>query len=96
MTIEPDEWLAGKALSQAKLRDEGIIVLSIRRTDGSFIGAPRGYTQIEAGDNIVVYGREPSVKRLVARRTGSSGDVEHQQAVIEQRQILSNINQEPT
>ena len=47
MQIQEDHWLAGRTLAHSALASEGILVLGIERTDGSYVGAPRGDTRIE-------------------------------------------------
>ena len=85
LAVEEGDWLAGRSLEQLKLRDEGVMVLGINRLDGSFVGAPRGSTNILAGDSIILYGKLGMLARLDARGRGYAGEVEHQQAVESQK-----------
>src|SRR5689334_5533748 len=57
LEVEEQDWIAGCALSDLTLRDEGIVVLGIHRNGGGYIGAPDGDTVIRAGDVVTVYGR---------------------------------------
>lgn len=86
--VEPGDWLAGKTLADLKLRDEGILVLGIRRKDGTYIGAPRGWTEIRPGDTLIVYGRAGLLEELCRRRAGPAGDRAHEEAVREHEKIL--------
>ncbi len=82
--VEEDEWLVGKTLRDCNLRDEGMLVLGIRRDDGSYVGTPRGDTEVYAGDTLIVYGRAEAMKELGQRQAGGAGDVAHERAVDEQ------------
>lgn len=59
--------LAGRTLEEARLPEEGLLVLGIERADGSFIGAPRGEERVEAGDSLLLYGREDRMEEVVKR-----------------------------
>jgi K+/H+ antiporter YhaU regulatory subunit KhtT len=85
LKIQEGDWLAGKELSECRLRDEGITVLGVYRGDGSYVGAPGGDTNINAGDTVILYGQEERLRNLDARRAGSKGEVEHRQAADEAR-----------
>jgi hypothetical protein len=39
--IGEGDWLAGKQLSECRLRDEGMLILGVVREDGSYVGVPR-------------------------------------------------------
>lgn len=84
-----ERWLAERSLAELALRDEGVLVLGIRRTDGEYLGAPRGDTLLHAGDALFVYGREDSLSAVDERRRGFLGDVEHERAVSEQQRIAA-------
>lgn len=78
------DWIVSKTLGESRLRDEGVIVLSIWRRDGAFVGAPRKETTIKAGDVLVLYGRAEALLALDFRRQGRRGDSLHAAAVEEQ------------
>ncbi len=82
--VEPGSWLADKTLAECRLNQEGILVLGIFRPDGTYIGAPRGYTRIQEGDMLVLYGRGETLEELSQRLQGASGDAAHERAVREQ------------
>ncbi len=88
MDIEEDDWVAEKSLKELDLPEEGILVLGIRRKDGTFIGAPRGNNHIYPGDTVVVYGNRDILLSLEERRKGREGDKKHIEAVKKQREIL--------
>jgi len=88
LQAKPEDWLSNRRLSELKLRDEGILVLGIHKSDGTYIGAPRGHTEIHPGDTLVLYGRSSVICELDGRRTGISGDRAHAEAVKAQNEIL--------
>jgi len=88
LQVKPEDWLSNRRLSDLKLRDEGILVLGIHKSDGTYIGAPRGHTEIRPGDTLVLYGRSSGIGELDARRMGVSGDRAHAEAVKAQKEIL--------
>jgi len=81
--IEPGEWLEGKTLMSAQLRQEGVTVLGIERQNGTFLGVPDADTELEAGDRLTVYGAEEALRELADRRADWHGEQEHQEAVQE-------------
>ena len=81
MHVDAEDWLANRNLRELKLRDEGLLVLGIERISGEFIGAPNGNTMLEAGDNVIIYGRDSTVAELSQRQRGVIGDREHLQEV---------------
>ena len=91
--VGKDDWLANKTLAQARLRDEGVVALAIRRNDGTYIGAPKGDKEIVAGDVLVLYGRTSALQQIDQRQCTSAGDHEHKQAVAAQKQVLEKEKQ---
>ncbi|MFC1680079.1 TrkA C-terminal domain-containing protein, partial [Elusimicrobiota bacterium] len=87
LAIEGDDWLKGKTLDKAGLRDEGLLVLGIRRKDGAYRGIPDSDTGIEEGDTLIMYGRGSAVELIDERRGGKLGDIEHFDAVLEEKRI---------
>ena len=85
LLVEPENWLAQRNLEELRLRDEGVMVLGINRADGSYVGAPRGTTVINAGDNIILYGKSGICGRLDQRQQGFRGEALHREAVEDQR-----------
>lgn len=69
------------------LIDEGIAVLGIKRKNGKYLGTPSGSTRIMANDSIALYGRASALENLDQRRAGVSGDLEHDEARKEQKEI---------
>ena len=77
MAVEAGDWVEDRALEELNLFEEGISVLGIHRSDGDYVGVPRGETRIEAGDRLVLYGRETGLAQLDDRRVGGDGDAAH-------------------
>ena len=87
LAVEAEDWMAGRTLTKLALRDEGVAVLGVNRPDGSYIGVPTGSTVVQAGDTLVIYGREGSLCELDRRRAGVAGDRAHREAIAAQEQV---------
>lgn len=87
LAIDPGDWLDGKTLGEAELRDEGVVVLGITRKDGRYVAAPIFRTVIQAGDVLVVYGHDDALCELDQRPAGDAGDAAHRHAVVRQEQL---------
>jgi hypothetical protein len=87
LLVEEPDWVAGRRLCEVTLRDEGVVVLGIRRAGGGYLGAPDGHTVIAAGDVLTLYGREDRVAELDRRARGTAGDAAHATAVGEQERV---------
>lgn len=87
LEVEEHDWLSERSLAELGLREEGIIVLGVKRTDGSYLGAPNGDTVVHPGDNLILYGRAPALAEVDERRRGLAGDAEHAEAVAEQEAV---------
>ena len=75
--VEADSWVAEHGLADLHLPDEGVLVLGIRRADGSFVGAPRGDTRVHEHDTLIVYGYADILADLGTRKVGMEGDRIH-------------------
>ncbi|MFP5317161.1 MAG: TrkA C-terminal domain-containing protein [Acidimicrobiia bacterium] len=87
MVASPGGWLTGRTLAELRLRDEGILVLGIIKTDGAYLGVPTGDTRIEEGDVAVLYGRDGRFAELTTRMAGREGDAAHREAVAHQEHV---------
>lgn len=84
MKVSKSDWLANKTLIELNLPQEGILVLGISRENGKeYIGAPTAETQVQPGDNLVLYGPIEGAEKLTRRRAGRKGDAERRSAVTE-------------
>ncbi|MFP4090209.1 MAG: potassium channel family protein [Cyclobacteriaceae bacterium] len=80
LKVEQDDWMAERTLSELALKDEGIYVLGIHRSDGSYLGIPNGNSEIESGDLLVLYGKENKLRELDERKRGAQGNQEHEES----------------
>ena len=94
MQVESDDWISDRKVKECNLIDEGINIIGIKRSDNSYLGIISGDTQIEAGDRLILYGREKNLKNLDKRKKGSRGNREHDDAVEENKR--KELQQEQT
>jgi len=94
MNVSEGDWVAGRDLAELDLPEEGLIVLGMTREDGLYVGAPRGDTRIEAGDIVMLYGRESALAELDERRAGIGGQLRHAEAVARQGDVEREEAQE--
>lgn len=87
LQVRPGDWLAGHTLEQLCLANEGVLVLGIEKSNGDYLGAPRGHTRLEADDCLILYGQQESLLDLDERREGMEGNVRHMLAVTRQMDI---------
>lgn len=83
--VPAGHWLAGRPLSESRLTDEGMLVLGVERSDGIYLGAPRGATCVEPEDHVLVYGPSTSLLHLHDRPAGEEGTAAHEQNVAASR-----------
>jgi len=95
LMVEHDDWLSGRTMQQLNLADEGILVLGIERANGSYVGAPRGATEIHSNDTLLLYGRAQVLEELDNRQQGSRGNWEHFLAVERQSDVEKAESVEP-
>lgn len=74
LQVREGDWMAGRSLLDLDLAHEGVLVLGIERVDGSYVGAPKGTTTLDAGDVVVIYGRRSAIEELDARPSGPRGE----------------------
>lgn len=82
--IKPENWVAQRKVNELNLRSEGIVLLGIQRVTGEYIGAPLGETVIVPNDTLIIYGKKERIASLNARKAGTVGDREHEDAILEQ------------
>lgn len=71
-------------MGELRLRNEGLTVLGIVRSDGSYVGVPGKDTPIEVGDTVILYGRATAIAELGQRPTGAKGRIEHERRTQEE------------
>lgn len=87
--VRESDWLADQSLKQLRLPDEGVLVLGIKRSKETYVGAPEGDTIVQAGETLVLYGRRQRLREL-DQRDRVTGAIKHQTAKQEQ-QTLSRL-----
>jgi hypothetical protein len=87
LKVQPGGWIAGRTLADLRLPDEGVLVLGVSHSNGTYIGAPRGDETVGPGDTLLLYGRSSELAALGRRRSGPSGDVERQSSVDEEKEV---------
>lgn len=95
MLVEPGDWLDQKSLQEAALSREGVLILGIQKTNGTYVGAPGAADRIQAGDTLVLYGRIGLLRELDQRRA-TFGDFAHEKAATEHALEREKRLAEPT
>lgn len=67
--IEPGDQLAGKTVAEARLKDQGVLVLGVIDPDGGYEGIVRGVHRMQAGQIIIIYGLPKAVEELDCKCT---------------------------
>lgn len=81
--VGAEDWLAGRELEELDLPGEGVVVLGVRRHDGTYIGAPGATTRLEAEDVVLLYGHEEQLADLGTRPAGDEGEQRRSRSVHE-------------
>lgn len=66
------DWITDGPLRELDLAAEGVLVLGIERSDGSYLGAPGADAEIQPDDTLVVYGQQHRLEELAGREAGDS------------------------
>jgi len=91
--IKKDNWMAGHALKDLQLHQEGVLILSILRHERGkerFIGGATGETVLKAGDILICYGKSEASKNLAERPKGREGDKEHNIEVKKEQLVIED------
>lgn len=89
LQVEERDWLAGRALADARLDAEGVVLLGINRSNGNYLGAPKGDTEIRPGDTLLLYGALEALRELDDRHRSSIAEKRHAEAVAAHQQRQS-------
>jgi len=92
--IEEGGWLDGRPLGEAKIAEEGVVVLGISTSEGEWLGTPGADTMPSAGDTLVVYGQGETIAALQRRRQGAEAEQDHERAVRRHRELATRERQE--
>lgn len=85
--VEEGHWAEHMSLKQLRLRNEGISVLGIVRSDGSYLGVPNGDAVVETDDQLVLYGRKQSLQNFRQRKKGWHGEKQREKSVEKHRKV---------
>lgn len=80
--VDGGDWMADRTLTDAALREEGVVVLGIQRANGHYVGVPAGESALRAGDVLIAYGEAAQLAELDHRPAGPDGDLAHRAAVL--------------
>jgi hypothetical protein len=94
LQINEGDWLANKKLTECRLREEGVSIIGIYRSNGNYVGVPKGRSVIYPGDTLVLYGLADALQNLDRRHAGYTGDREHSRAVGRQQQRMNEQDRE--
>jgi len=75
--VEKNDWLENKNLKDAKLDEEGVLVLGIRKPSGEYIGIPQPDTIFQLDDLITLYGHSEQLDAINKRSAGHKGEASH-------------------
>ncbi|MFW5822011.1 MAG: TrkA C-terminal domain-containing protein [Tangfeifania sp.] len=82
--VKEGDWMENRNVGNLQLWEEGINLIGIQRDDGTYLGTPQGETKITTNDQLILYGRENTLKNLEKRKQDFAGDQEHEKAVRDQ------------
>lgn len=91
IAVREGDWIAGGALEDLRLREEGVVVLGITLAEGSWIGSPPFDLEIRPGDRVIAYGPAAGLKDLDHRPAGPEGDAAHEAAVEAHREQVRAV-----
>ena len=74
LPVQKDDWIASRPLGGLRLPEEGVAVLGIERSDGTWVGAPGDDVRLGVGDVVVLYGRQMMLDDIAARLHGEEGE----------------------
>lgn len=94
LQVEEDSWIAGSTLDDLSLDEEGVLLLGIIRTDGSYVASPRGRYTLRSGETLVLYGPDERLREIQKRAGGAEGRQAHQSAKLAHREKLEEQDAE--
>lgn len=87
LQVQEGDWLAGRTLQELRLPQEGVMVLGIELPNGEYVGTPLSTRPSEAGQILLLYGRDRALAKLDTRRPGVGGELAHGEAIAEQKKV---------
>jgi len=91
--VEKDNWLENKTLAEARLDEEGVLVLGVRKTSGEYIGIPQDDTIFKSGDLITLYGHSEQINDINSRSIGHKGELRHIEGIKTHEEMIANITE---
>ena len=79
LPVAEGDWITSRPLGELRLPDEGITVLGVERGT-TWIGVPSDELHLEAGDVVVLYGREEMLGDVAERLHGDEGEAASERA----------------
>ena len=74
MAVHAGDWMAGRSLGLLRMKDEGVLVLGVvKGPEATYLGAPGKDTIIDAGDTVILYGRDAVLAELDSRPATDPG-----------------------
>jgi len=89
--VETDDWLENKTLEGAKLDEEGVLVLGIRKASGEYIGIPQSGTVFQLDDIITLYGHSKQIDEINKRSAGRTGEVSHIEGIKTKEEMVASV-----
>ena len=90
VNVTAGSWLAGSFLRDLRLTDEGVLVLTITRANGTLLQSPGPETALAEGDVLVCYGPEATLEDLPERAAGPTGAERHRELEALQRAAVAH------
>ena len=89
LLVGENDWLAGRTLPDARLAEEGGVVLGDYRSGGDYVGVTVEDTAKSEGDRVILYGGGLQLAKIDARCADDAGDVCHRHGIELQQQLRS-------
>jgi hypothetical protein len=80
MPVGPDDWIASLPLGELRLPDEGVALMGVERSDGTWVGAPTEEFRLQVGDVVVLYGRTSALDDISRRLHDEEGTAASERA----------------
>ena len=83
--VTEGDWMEKRKVRSLNLHEEGIKLTGIRRNEGTYPGTPSDETRIMTYDQLILYGREKTLKNPGKRKQDIRGGKDHIDAVEKQK-----------
>jgi len=92
LTVGPSHWVRSRRLSDLQLSREGVLVLSIEKSDHTYYGVVTGGMMVSEGDTLTCYGQEEQLRELALRQQDDQGDARHEAAARLHMKAMGNVD----